>query len=256
MAARRAQRQRPHVPARRAGWRVAIGCVEAARAGALFRRHGHHPAGATRQSAAQDVQSQRVRRPRPEVRGHAGALSDRNGESRLRPGGGRSGGRQSQRVRDVFPGAPSVLHRRVRHLSMGLQRRLHPVLFTSHRPPAAWIADAGRRRVCRAAGTNHDHRRRQVDWTDRCVLGRRAGGGDAAGGGHRGVRQCAPQRGGRTRLAVFGVASATGVHRSVVARIHVDDNQPEVQRVGFVPAGQRRDRGTGLRLAASAAASV
>ena len=116
-----------------------------------------------RQPARQEREPGRVGRPRHEVRDHAGADADGDGQSRLRPGRGRSGGRQPQRVRDVLSGAPAVLRRGLGRLPLrhGLQRRqLHrPLLHAPHRPSAAARGRRPRRWLRVGAGQHDDHRR-------------------------------------------------------------------------------------------------
>src|SRR5262249_49515775 len=64
-------------------------------------------------------------RPRCEVRADAGPDAHRERESGLRPGRSRSGGRQSDRVRDVLQRTAAVLRRGIGQLQLrhGLQRR-------------------------------------------------------------------------------------------------------------------------------------
>ena len=101
------------------------------------------------ESAARDVRSSRRRRSGSEVRAHVEPHADRHDQSRLRPGGSRSGGRQPQRVRDVLSGEAAVLHRGAEHLPLRrlagaepLQLHLsaEPVLLAAHRPRAAGLA--------------------------------------------------------------------------------------------------------------------
>ena len=69
-------------------------------------------------------------------------------QSRLRPGGGRSGRRQSWSLRDVLPGASPVLRRRVGDAV--LQRLL---LFAPHRPLPATCRRSAARRIRRRSLT-------------------------------------------------------------------------------------------------------
>ncbi|MBK8004488.1 MAG: carbohydrate binding family 9 domain-containing protein [Gemmatimonadetes bacterium] len=92
-------------------------------------------------------------RPGPGVHGRPGPAvpagleppAERHGEPGLRPGGGRSVGAQPERLRDLLPGAASVLRRGegTVHLQRqlrgggGLQHGGGSVLFPAHRPRAA-----------------------------------------------------------------------------------------------------------------------
>ena len=75
-----------------------------------------------------------------DVESHA----DRHDQSRLRAGRSRSGGRQSQPVRDVLSGEAAVLHRRAEHLQ--LRRHAAPSHFNFIFPPSLFYS----RRIGRA----------------------------------------------------------------------------------------------------------
>ena len=116
--------------------------AEAARARALCRGPGEDGAGRMppiRSSASPDPDAAVGLDLKYKRR--AGTHAHRHGQSGLRPGRGRSGGREPRRVRDVLRGAAAVLRRRIRQLLVRsrLQRRpVHgPVLFAPHRPRAA-----------------------------------------------------------------------------------------------------------------------
>ena len=138
-----------------------------------------------RRSADQAHQPGRERRPRPEVRRHAGADRDGDAQPRLRPGGGGSGRCEPRGLRAVLQRAPAVLRRGLGHLPLQhrlQRRRLHrPALLAPHRPSAAGGARHRRRRVHRGAGCGHHPGRREARRAHRRVLGRGVERGDAGG---------------------------------------------------------------------------
>ena len=122
-------------------------------------------------------------RPGREVRSHAGADADRDGESGFRSGRSRSGGRESVGVRDVLRRAPPVLRRRIRQLQLRrrlLGRPVLDVLLAACRPRAARHRQPARRRqrLHQLSDAVDDPRRREVDRPRRQVLGRRDVRGD------------------------------------------------------------------------------
>ena len=108
-------------------------------------RRRHEPEG-TRRRRPQDGP-----RPEPDAR-------DRD-QPRLRPGRGRSGGSQPDRVRDALPREAAVLSRR----RAAVQHRPSELLLLA---PHRRAADrAGHRRLRGLSGRQHDPRRRQADRT-------------------------------------------------------------------------------------------
>ncbi len=77
--------------------------------------------------------------------------ADRHDQSRLRPGGSRSGGRQSQRVRDVLSGEAAILHRGLEHLRASATRRRRVTSTSSFR------------RACSIRGASAARRRGRID---------------------------------------------------------------------------------------------
>ena len=105
-------------------------------------------------------------------------VAGRHRQSGLRAGGGRSGGREPDRVRDLLRGEASVLHRGREHLQqlrpgrreqlLGLQPRgTDPVLLTPDRPRAAGHCE---RRFRRATDRDHDPRRSEAHGQDAARL--------------------------------------------------------------------------------------
>ena len=178
------ERQRMGVVVRHAERRQHRQRVEASRTRALHRRAGRHRTGPARQPAAGDARSWRLDRRRHEVRRHAGADPQRNGESRLRTGRGRSRGGQPERVRDLLRGEAAVLHRRLGQLSVPVPRLQH-VLHAPHRPATARLPDARSGRVRIGAAKLDDSRRGQTDRARARLFGRRADGGHTGGAGAR-----------------------------------------------------------------------
>ena len=170
-------------------------------------------------------------------------------EPRLWTGRGGSGSPQPHRVRDVLPGAPTVLRAGRRHLPVQrqlqrgerLQYRRRPVLLAAHRASAA---DLGLRR-CRLSVGHYDLWRREADRPPP----RRPDPGRAGRGHRAGDRNARPHHGGPRQLC--GGARAAGFpQRRERHRRHGDGGEPQPRPVDPGFTASQRVRGGG-RLPAS-----